>query len=170
MSSDDALPEPVRYSAGEPAMRTYHSRGFRALAGGSIEVEGRWSGVSWVALGLLALLPLVMRSPLLLGAVGAAAVYLFVFPTRRRVIFDARRACLRVEHAGLLHEHGTREIPFAELRAVIFEDAGRSGGRAQRAVYARTARGRVYLVTHAGARDAEALAERIDALVDGAVV
>ena len=153
-------------------MRTYHSRGFRALGDGrgSIEIEGRWSGVSWIALALFALLPLVMRSPVMLGALGAASLYLFVFPTRRRVIFDARRACLRIEHAGLLREPVSREIPFAELRAVIFEDAGRRGGRAQRAVFARTARGRVYLVTHAGERDAEALAERVDALVSATMV
>jgi len=151
-------------------MRTYHSRGYRALAGGSIEVEGRWTGVQWIALGLLALLPLVMRSPVMLGAMGAASAYLFVFPTRRRVIFDAGRACVRIEHAGLLREPETREIPFADLRAVIFEDAGRRGGRPQRAVFARTTRGRVYLVTHAGDRDAEALADRVSALVGEVMV
>lgn len=170
MSSHRLIPSWLRYSAGRAAMRTYHSRGFRALAGGSIEVEGRWSGVQWIALGLFALLPLVMRSPVMLGALGAASVYLFVFPTRRRVIFDARRACLRIEHAGLMGEPGSREIPFAELRAIVFEDAGRRGGRAQRAVFARTTRGRVYLVTHAGERDAEALADRVNALMSAAMV
>lgn len=146
-------------------MRTYYSSGYRALSGGSIEVEGRWAGVQWMALGLLPVLLLGMRSPWLLGVVGLVALYLFVFPARRRVVFDARRACLRIEHAGLFAENGARQIPFADLRGLIFEDAGRRGGRPQHAVFARTARGRVYLLTHAGTRNAEELAERINALV-----
>lgn len=146
-------------------MRRYYSSGYRTLASGSIEVEGRWAGVQWIALALLPVLLLGMRSPWLLGVIGLAAVYLFVFPARRRVVFDAKRACLRVEHAGLFAESGALDIPFAELRGLVFEDAGRRGGRAQRAVFARTPRGRVYLVTHAGERSAEELADRISALV-----
>ena len=146
-------------------MRRYYSSGYRTLAGGSIEVEGRWAGVQWMALALLPALLIGMRSPLLLGAIGLAALYLFVFPARRRVIFDARRACLRVEHAGLFSERGGLDIPFAELRGLVFEDAGRRGGRAQRAVFALSSRGRVYLLTHAGGRSAADLADRINTLV-----
>jgi hypothetical protein len=146
-------------------MRTYHSTGYRALGGGSIEVEGRWSGVQWISLGLLPVLFLAMRSPWMVGLLGVAAVYLFVFPARRRVLFDVTRRTLRIEHAGLLSEPGGRVIPFAELRGLTFEAAGRRGGKALHAVFARTAQGRVYLFTHAGQRGAEELAARIDALV-----
>jgi hypothetical protein len=146
-------------------MRTYYSSGHRALGGGSIEVEGRWAGVQWIALGLMPVLLLGMRSPYLLAVIGLAALYLFVFPARRRVIFDAKRACLRIEHAGLFAEPGSRTIPFEELRGLVFEEVGRRGGRAQHAVFARTARGRVYLTTHAGKQAAERLADEIHALV-----
>jgi len=146
-------------------MRTYYSSGHRALGGGSIEVEGRWAGVQWISLGLLPVLILGMRSPYLLGIVGLAALYLFVFPARRRVIFDVKRACLCIEHAGLFAEQGSRTIPFGELRGLVFEEAGRRGGRAQHAVFAQTARGRVYLTTHAGRQAAEALADELRALV-----
>ncbi|MFT3767419.1 MAG: hypothetical protein QM820_18355 [Minicystis sp.] len=111
------------------------------------------------------MLLLGMRSPWMLGVVGLLALYLFVFPARRRVIFDARKACLRIEHAGLFAESTSRSIPFEDLRGLVFEDAGRRGGRPLHAVFARTARGRVYLLTHAGKRSAEELAERINALV-----
>lgn len=146
-------------------MRRYYSSGFRTLAGGSIEVEGRWAGVQWIAIALLPVLFLVMRSPWLLGTVAVLAVYLSVFPARRRVIFDARALCLRVEHAGIFSERGALSIPFADLRGLIFEAAGRRGGKAQHAVFARTARGRVYLLTHAGKQSAADLADRINALV-----
>jgi hypothetical protein len=141
--------------------RVYDARSHRALPGGSIEVEGRWSAVSWIALGLLALLPLVARSPFGLGIVAAAAVYLYLFPPRRRVLFDARRRALRIEHAGLFSERGVQTIPFADLTAVIFQPAGRRGGSARYSAYARTREGRVYLFTHAG--------ERATATLDGAL-
>jgi hypothetical protein len=146
-------------------MRRYYSRGYRALASGTLEVEGRWSGVQWISLGLLPVLLIGMRSPWMLAVVGLLAVYLFVFPARRRVIFDTKRECLRIEHAGLFAEQGKRTIPFTELRGLVFEAAGRRGGKKQHAVYARTARGRVYLLTHAGKREAEELADRISTLV-----
>ena len=95
-------------------MRIYHSNSHRALAGGSIEIEGRWAGVQWLALGLLAALPLLARSPLGLGLLSVVAVWLFVFPARRRVIFDGRRRTLRLEHAGLFREPGALEIPGGE--------------------------------------------------------
>jgi hypothetical protein len=146
-------------------MRTYHGTGYRTLAGGAIELEGRWSGVRWIALALLPVLFLGLRSPTVLGVVGAAAVYLFVFPARRRIVFDPQRASLRIEHAGAFAERGTRVIPFEDLRGLVFESAGRQGGRALHAVFARTSRGRVYLLTHAGKREAEDLASRLEALV-----
>jgi hypothetical protein len=49
---------------------------------------------------------------------------------------------------------------------VTFRRVGRRGGQAQHAVFARTASGPVYLVTHAGKRDAEDLADRVRALME----
>jgi hypothetical protein len=132
-------------------MRTYHSRGYRLLPGGSIEIEGRWSGVRWITLGLLALIPFVARAEILLGALLVASAYLFVFPPRRRVIFDVRRRAVRVEHAGLFGERGGVTLPFDEVSAVVFAPAGRRGGRALVAVSAETPGGTAYLVTHADA-------------------
>jgi hypothetical protein len=146
-------------------MRTYHSRSHRALAGGSIEIEGQWAGVQWIALALLPTLPLLARSPIGLALLSVAAVCLFVFPARRRVLFDARRRELRLEHAGLFGEPGAREIPFDEVRRVIFQPAGRKGGRPLFAVFARTAQGRVYLCTHAGERDTAALDHEVGDLL-----
>jgi hypothetical protein len=139
-------------------MRTYHSRGYRLLAGGSIEIEGRWAGVRWIAIGLLALIPFVARAEILLGALLLASAYLFVFPPRRRVIFDARLRTLRVEHAGLFSERGGVTLPFDEVSAVVFAPAGRRGGRAIVAVSAETTEGTAYLVTHADAPGAAKLA------------
>lgn len=146
-------------------MRTYQSTGYRALAGGAIEIEARWTGVRWIALALLPVLFLGMRSPTVLGIVGAAAVYLFVFPARRRVLFDPAKGRLSIEHAGAFAERGARAIAFEDLRGVSFEAAPRRGGREQHAVFALTPRGRVYLFTHAGRREAEELAARVEALV-----
>ncbi len=145
-------------------MRTYHSTSFRAAAG-SIEVEGRWAGVQWLSLVLLALLPMVARSPLGLGLVTVGAAWLFVFPVRRRVVFDARRRVLRVEHAGFLREPEVPAIPFAEVRRVVCQPAGRKGGRPLYAVFARTPRGRVYLMTHAGERATAELEQAIRSLL-----
>jgi hypothetical protein len=146
-------------------MRTYHSRSHRALAGGSIEIEGRWSAVQWLALGLLVLLPLAARSPLGLGLVSLGAVALFVFPARRRVVFDAGRKALRIEHAGLFGEPGGQEIPFADVRRLVFQPAGRKGGRPLFAAFARTPQGRVYLCTHAGERDTAELEREVRGLL-----
>jgi hypothetical protein len=146
-------------------MRIYDSRSHRALASGSIEVEGRWSGVQWIALGMLVLLPIVAHSPMGLGVIGIAALYLFIFPTRRRVIFDARRRALRVEHAGLFREPDAISIPFDDLAAIVFQPAKRRGGRARYAVFARTNRGRVYLFTHAGERDTAELDGELRAML-----
>jgi hypothetical protein len=146
-------------------MRTYHSRSHRALGGGSIEVEGQWAGVQWMALALLALLPLVARSPFGLGLVTAGAVGLFVFPARRRVLFDAGRRALHVEHAGLFGERGTLSVPFGELRRIVFQPAGRRGGRPVFAAFARTERGRVYLFSHAGERETAELERSVQELL-----
>jgi len=92
-------------------------------------------------------------------------VALFVFPARRRVVFDARRRALRIEHAGFLREPVSREIPFEEVRRVIFQPAGRKGGRALFAAFARTGSGRVYLCTHAGERSTAELESRVKVLL-----
>jgi hypothetical protein len=147
--------------------RTYHSHGHRALGLGSIEIEGRWAGVQWVALGLLALLPLLARSPVGLGLISVGAVALYVFPARRRVVFDARRRVLRVEHAGFLGETGSLEIPFARVDGVVFQPAGRKGGRPLYAAFARTEGARIYLCTHAGDRDTAELERGVRALWGG---
>jgi hypothetical protein len=146
-------------------MRTYHSMSHRALGGGSIEIEGPWDRVRWMALALLALLPLCARSPPGLGIVAAAAVALYLFPARRRVVFDAGRRALRIEHAGFFREPGTTEIPFDDLRDVVFQPAGRRGGRPVFAAHARTRSGRVYLFSHAGERDAAALDRAVRGLL-----
>jgi hypothetical protein len=147
-------------------MRTYLSSGYRSLPGGSIEVEGRWAGVQWIALAMLPLLFLGWRSPFLLGLVGLVAAALWIFPARRRVVFDPDRACLRIEHAGFFSEPGAQRIPFAEVSAVIFHEERRRAGKAQLALFARTGAGPVYLVTHAGRREAEELAERIRRMME----
>ena len=144
-------------------MREYQATGFRVLAGGSIEVEGRWTWERWIALGLLPVMLIGLRSPTVLGVVAALALYLSVFPTRRRAVFDLERARLRGEHAGIFAEKSARTIPFAELTGIEIADAGRRGGRAQRAIYARAGARRVYLVTYAG--PANELADRLTALL-----
>lgn len=144
----------------------YDSAGYRANKGGTIEIEGRWTGVQWIAIGLLVLLPFVARSPLGIGLLSVAAAYLFVFPARRRVIFDVRRRALRIEHAGLFSERGSRSIPLDEVRGVVFQPAGRRGGRDRFALYARIAGERVYLCTHAGERDTAELDRELCALLE----
>jgi hypothetical protein len=149
-------------------MRVYHSRSHRSLAGGSIEVEGHWAGVQWLALGLLALLPFVARSPFGLAIVSAGAVALFVFPARRRVLFDAGRGTLRIEHAGFFRERGGLEIPLARVSGVLFQASGRKGGQPLFAAFARTDRGRFYLFSHAGERDTAALDQSVAGLLEHA--
>jgi hypothetical protein len=149
-------------------MRVYLSRGHRSLPSGSIEIEGHWAGVQWLALGLLALLPFVARSPVGLAAVSAGAVALFVFPARRRVLFDAGRGTLRVEHAGFFREPGGLEIPLARVRGVVFQASGRRGGQPLFAAFARTDTGRVYLFSHRGHRDTAALDQSVAGLLQGA--
>jgi hypothetical protein len=146
-------------------MRVYLSRSHRSLAGGSIEVEGHWAGVQWLALGLLAVLPFVARSPVGLAIVSAGAVAVFLFPARRRVLFDAGRGTLRVEHAGFFREPGGLEIPLARVRGVVFQASGRRGGQPLFAAFARTDEGRVYLFSHAGHRDTAALDDCVAGLL-----
>jgi hypothetical protein len=148
-------------------VRVYFSRSHRSSADGSVEIEGQWSGVQWLALGLLALLPLLARSPLGLGLLSVGAVALYVFPARRRVVFDARRRALRIEHAGFFKEAGARVIPFADLSRLVFQPAGRKGGRPLFATYVRTPTGRVYLCTHAGDPDTAALDREVRRLLAG---
>ena len=145
-------------------MRTYHSTSHRALSG-SVEVEGRWAGVQWMGVGLLALLPLLGRSPLGLGVIGVLALALFVFPARRRVLFDARRGVLRIEHAGVFGEQDRAAIPFAAVRRLVCQPAGRRGGRLLFSMFARTERGRVYLTTHAGERATAEVEQAIRAVL-----
>ena len=146
-------------------MRTYHSTSYRVLAG-SIEIEGRWAGVQWLSLVLLAILPLVARSPLGLALVAAGAVWLFVFPARRRVVFDARRRVLRIEHAGFLREPEVPEIRFVKLRRLVCQAAGRKGGRPLFALFVGTERGRIYLLTHAGERATAELEQAVIRLLE----
>jgi hypothetical protein len=120
--------------------------------------------VQWLALGLLALLPLLARSPVGLGLSLVGAVALCVFPARRRVLFDARRQALRVEHAGFLGERGSLEIPFARVEGVVFQPAGRKGGQPLYAAFARTAGGRIYLSTHSGERNTAELERALCAM------
>jgi hypothetical protein len=148
-------------------VRVYDSASYRAKRSGTIEIEGRWSGVQWMAVALLVLLPFVARSPLGIGLLAVAAAYLFVFPARRRVIFDVPRRSLRIEHAGLFAERGARSIPLDQVSGVVFQSAGRRGGRNRFALYARIAGERVYLCTHAGERDTAELDRELGALLDG---
>lgn len=145
-------------------MRRYDSRSFRVLPGGSLEVEGRWEGVRWIALALLPVLFLAMRSPLLLAVLGVAAAYLFVFPARRRVLFDAQQRCLRIEHAGLFAEKGRRTVPFGQIQGLTFRLLRHGRGQARHEVIASTADGPVYLLTYGGQRQAAELAERVNTL------
>jgi hypothetical protein len=147
-------------------MRVYHSRSHRLLAGGSVEIEGQWSGVQWLALALLPLLPLVARSLVGLGVVALAAVAISLFPPRRRVVFDAKRRTVRVEHAGFWSERGRVEIPFDEVRRIVFQPAGRKGGRPLFALHARTGSGRMYLCTHAGDRETATLEREVTRLLE----
>jgi hypothetical protein len=156
----------VRRCAIAGGVRVYDSASYRAKKSGTIEIEGRWTGVQWIAIGLLVLLPFVARSPLGLGLLSLAAAYIFVFPARRRVIFDVSRRALRIEHAGLFAESGSRSIPLDRVRGIVFQPAGRRGGRDRFALYARTAEGRVYLCTHAGERDTAELDQRLCTLLE----
>lgn len=144
-------------------MRVYLATGVRTLAGGALEIEGRWTAERWIALLLVPVMLVGLRSPTVLGVVAAIALYLSIFPTRRRAIFDPARASLRVEHAGIFAERGAREILFADITGIELADAGRQGGRRLRAVFARTRAGRIYLLTYAG--PTSDLADRLTALL-----
>jgi len=82
-------------------------------------------------------------------------------PTRRRVIFDVTQRCLRIEHAGPWREMNATPIPFADIRAVRFERAGRKGGRGLLRAVARTTWGDAYLVTLYEGTDEGALVNQI---------
>lgn len=145
-------------------MRTYYSHTHRVGSDGSIEVEGRWAGLTWLAIGLLALVPLIGRAPIALGVLGAAGVYLFAFPPRRRVTFDAGKRRIRIEHAGVFAERGRRTIAFDEVREIGSEPAGKRHGRAVRRLTVRTDHGSTYLFTHNDSPDLVALEKGIRVL------
>jgi hypothetical protein len=144
-------------------MRTYHGKEHRVLGDGSIEIEGMWAGVQPVALALAAALSflLLLRARFLLIPAFGFALYLLVLPTRRRVIFDVTRRCLRIEHAGPWRERNATPIPFADIQSVRFVRAGRKGGRALLRVMARTTWGDAYLMTLYEGTDEVALVEGI---------
>jgi hypothetical protein len=144
-------------------VRTYHGKEHRIHPDGSIEIEGTWAGVQPIAIGLalaLAIL-LLLRARLLLVPAFGFALYLLILPTRRRVIFDVTQRCLRLEHAGPWREMNATPIPFADIRAVRFERAGRKGGRGLLRAVARTTWGDAYLVTLYEGTDEGALVNRI---------
>lgn len=158
---------PACYSAA--AMRRYYGRDHRVYKDGSIELDGTWAGVQPIALALAAalLFLLVIHSVILLAGGAAFALYLLVFPTRRRVTFDASTRVLRVEHAGPFRERWSLTIPFADIRVIRLTPAGRRGGRALRTASARTESREIYLLSLAeGTRDA-ALEESVTALLSG---
>jgi hypothetical protein len=144
-------------------MRVYHGKEHRIHADGSIEIEGTWAGVQPIAIGLALVMSLllVLRAGLLLVPAFGFALYLLILPTRRRVLFDATRRCLRIEHAGPWRETNATPIPFADIRAVRFERAGRKGGRGLLRAVARTTWGDAYLVTLYEGTDEGALVKRI---------
>jgi hypothetical protein len=144
-------------------MRTYHGKEHRVLGDGSIEIEGTWAGVQPVALALAAALSflLLLRARLLLIPAFGFALYLLILPTRRRVIFDVTRRCLRIEHAGPWREHNATPIPFADIQSVRFVRAGRKGGRGLLRAMARTTWGDAYLLTLYEGTDEVALVEGI---------
>jgi hypothetical protein len=144
-------------------MRTYHGKEHRILGDGSIEIEGTWAGVQPVALALAAVLSflLLLRARLLLIPAFGFALYLLILPTRRRVIFDVTRRCLRIEHAGPWHERNATPIPFADIQAVRFIRDGRKGGRALLRAMVRTTWGDAYLMTLYEGTDEVALVESI---------
>lgn len=144
-------------------MRTYYGKEHRVHADGSIEIEATWSLVQPIALGLAAAMSflLLFRARLLLVPAFAFGLYLLILPTRRRVIFDVPRRCLRIEHAGPWREHNAVPIPFADIQAVRFERAGRKGGRGLLRALARTTWGDAYLMTLYEGTDEVALVEGI---------
>lgn len=144
-------------------MRTYHGKEHRVLDDGSIEIEGTWAGVQPLAIGLAVAMSilLVLRARLILVPAFGFALYLLILPTRRRVIFDVGARCLRIEHAGPWRELNAVPIPFADVRAVRFERAGRKGGRSLLRAMARTTWGDAYLMTLYEGTDEVALVEGI---------
>jgi hypothetical protein len=142
-------------------MRKYHGKEHTVLGDGSIVIEGAWAGVQPLALGLAAALSffLLFHAWLLLVPTLAFALYLLILPTRRRVVFDVTRRCVRIEHAGPFRERNAKPIPFADLKAVGFARAGRKGGRALVRVVARTTWGDAYLLTLSQGTDGAALVE-----------
>src|SRR6185369_15659330 len=96
---------PPRRRATVPAVRTYYANDHRVLAGGAIEIEGRWKrGVQAVAILMLVLLPFVRRIPGVPISMLALGVYMLAFPPRRRVVFDPEARAIRVDHKGLFGE------------------------------------------------------------------
>src|SRR5262249_19758539 len=150
-------------------MRRYYGRDHRVRRDGSIELDGTWAGVQPIAIGLSAVLLvlLLLHSVVLLAFGVAFALYLSVLPTRRRGTFDASAPLLRIEHAGPFRERWSLAIPFVEILAIRLKQSGRRGGRPIRTASARTGQGEVYLLSLAeGARDA-AFEESVVALLTG---
>ena len=130
-------------------MRTYHGKEHRLGRDGSIEIEGPWAGVQSMALGLAAALALLLlfHAWILLVPALVFAVYLLILPTRRRVIFDAGRRHLRIEHAGPFRERNAKPIPFADIQSIRFLRGKRKGGKSLLRVVVRTTWGDAYLMS-----------------------
>jgi hypothetical protein len=144
-------------------MRIYHGKEHLVRRDGSIEIEGPWAGVQPAALGLAAALTLLLLLHVwvLLVPGLVLAVYLLVLPTRRRVIFDVPRRCLRIEHAGPWRERNAKPIPFADVEAIRFLRGKRKGGKNLLRVVARTTWGDAYLMSLYEGTDERALASGI---------
>lgn len=146
-------------------MRTYYASSHRVLSDGSIEIEGRWRGVTAIAVAMVLLLPIARRIPLAVLGLLALGVYLLVFPPRRRVLFDRDGRALRLSHAGLFGERWGRTIPFGDVRELAFEDASSWAGARRTAVIARIEGEDVYLVTMSDAADAGKIERRAKTLL-----
>ena len=145
-------------------MRIYHGKEHRVRRDGSIEIEGPWAGVQPMAQGLaaaLSLLLLLHAWVLLVPALGFA-IYLLILPTRRRVIFDAGRRLLRIEHAGPFRERNATPIRFADIQAIRFVRGGRKGGKSLLRIMVRTTWGEAYLMSLYEGTDEVALISGIE--------
>jgi len=150
-------------------VRTYHAKGIRVLSDGSLELEGPWSAVRFIAL-LLALvlaLLLLLRNRLLTIPTLAFSLYFAVMPTRRRIVFDKARREILIEHAGPFRENTNRIIRFDEILSLRFVPAGRMAGRPVQAMVARLRRDDVYLMTIGEGVDGPALEGAIASLLEG---
>ncbi len=145
-------------------MRIYQGKEHLVRRDGSIEIEGPWAGVQPMALGLAAALSLLLLFHVWVLLVPAliSGIYLLVLPTRRRVIFDAGRRLLRIEHAGPWREPNAKPIPFAEIQSIRFLRGKRKGGKNVVRIVARTTWGDAYLMSLSEGTDAVALVAGIE--------